>query len=267
MFSKKIGSSKNRVKIIYFILAVFMVILVLRTPIDKFIEGMGMLVLPIKTKIYQASNSIKSSLQSIANYNKMVKENKKLKFQLAKNRQLLARFKHVETENDRLRALLEMKQEKRLDFMVANISFRDGFSVYSEMYIDKGSKQGIKKNMVVLNNENLLGRVKEVYSDSSLVELVTKTDIYTSVLDQNNKNLSILKGVNSKQLELEYITVDSDTKEGDEVYTSGLSDIYPKGIYVGKIKEVVEDKNRLFKKVVLELPYNIFDINEVIILK
>ena len=114
-------------------------------------------------------------------------------------------YEHVETENDRLRALLEMKQEKGLDFMVANISFRDGFSVYSEMYIDKGSEQGIKKNMVVLNNENLLGRVKEVYSDSALVELITKTDIYTSVLDQNNKNLSILKGANSKQLELEYI--------------------------------------------------------------
>ncbi len=267
MFSRKIGSSKNRLKLLYYIIAAFMLILVLRTPIDSVLGFANRMVLPVKAKIYQGSSQIKGTFQNMRHFSDILEENKKLKFELSKSIQLTSRLKDIEAENNRLRSLLDIKKTRAPEFIAANISFRDGFSVYSEMYIDKGYDQGIKKDMVVLNEDKLLGRVKEVYQDNSLVELISKTDIYTSVLDQDNKSLSILKGTNSKLLEMEYITVDSDVHSGEKVYTSGLSDIYPKGIYVGNIKEIVGNDKQLFKKVLLELPYNIFDVNEVIILK
>jgi rod shape-determining protein MreC len=267
MFSRKIGSSKNRLKLAYYIIAVFMIILIFRTSIDKVRVFVNMGVMPVKIKIYELGVKVKNSVHNISYFSEIVVQNKELKFELNKNIQLVSKMEELEKENERLRGLLDIKKEGRLDFIAAKISFRDGFSVYNEMYVSKGANDGIKKNMVVLYEKNLLGRVKEVYENASLVELITKNDIYTSVLDQNNKNLSILKGTNSKHLDLEYITIDSEVRVGDEIYTSGLSDIYSKGIYVGRIKEIVQNENHLFKKVVVELPYNIFDVNEVIILK
>lgn len=119
--------------------------------------------------------------------------------------------------------------------------------------------------MVVMAGKDLLGRVSKIYKDYSLVELVTKGDVYTSVLSYKNEVLGVLKGENSELMTMESVSVDKNIEVGEEIYTSGISDIYPKGIYVGRVESIGESKNQLFKDIKIVQDFNIFDINEVII--
>ena len=107
----------------------------------------------------------------------------------------------------------------------------------------------------------------EYIAASSGSELLTKNDIYTSVLSGKHEVLGVLKGNNSDIMTLDNVSVDKELEVGEKLYTSGISDIYPKGLYIGEIAEIKESKDQLFKEVTVKQNFNIFDLNEIIIIE
>ena len=105
------------------------------------------------------------------------------------------------------------------------------------------------------------------YKDKAIVELISKSGKYTSIVVGGQKHLAILKGNNSNKLSIENIETDANIKNGDKIYTSGIGELYPKDFYIGQVSKVETKKEDLFKKIELVLPYNIFELNEVMVLK
>lgn len=262
---KKTGGPKKRLA--HYLLFIVLILLIFRGPLEGMKEGIGKVFFPAKSIIYTRTNDIKDGIKNLKNYNKAMTENKKLKLEVARMDILRNRNEYLEDENTRLRGLLNMKVKTKQSFKVAKVSFRDSITYHENIYIDLGSNQGIRENMVVLSEKNLIGRVKEVYEENSLVELLTKGDIYTSVLSGKNEVLGVLKGNNSDILTLDNVSVDKELEVGEKLYTSGISDIYPKGIYIGKIAEIEESKDQLFKEITVKQDFNIFDLNEIIIIE
>ncbi|MEZ7820728.1 MAG: rod shape-determining protein MreC, partial [Patescibacteria group bacterium] len=177
------------------------------------------------------------------------------------------RLKDIDKENKRLRDLLELKQRKEYDFTVAKVSFRDPQNIYSLLYIDKGEKDGIKKDMVVLNKNMLLGKITEVNYDNAKVEIITKKGNNTSVITEDGNNLAVLRGEGNSTMTLEYLVAEVKVKKGDMIVTSGISDIYPRNIFVGKISDGKDNGDNLFKTEEIKIPYSILSVEEVVILK
>lgn len=258
---------KRRKRIVSGILTLIALIFIFRFTLNNLTTVLNGLLLPVKILAYQVSRSSKETFDNLKDINAILNENKVLKQENYALKLENFKLNNMKEENKRLKDLLDMKQEENIDFSIANISFRDPLSVYDEFFINKGKKDGIQEEMIVLNKDTLLGKVKKVYETNSVVELITKNDIYTSILIGEGSHLGVLKGVNSEELTVEYITNDTEVKVGDKVITSGVSDVYPKGLYLGDIISVKNAEDYLYKEIKMKLPYNIFEIYEVVILK
>lgn len=171
----------------------------------------------------------------------------------------------VKKENDELKQLLDIPFSLT-DFTLINASVIRRNSVYwmEEITINKGKNDGIEKNQIVINKNGMIGKVINSSRDTSIIRLITSFKEPISViindsfklLDVENYNLYI-KGINKQDT----INV------GDQVLTSGLSDLFPKGILIGTIEEIIEENDGVGYTAKVKLSSDINDIKFVSVLK
>lgn len=258
---------KKRRDLFFLIIGTILIIFIIKNQLNLLRAGVNKIVLPVKIFIYKSTESAKHTVKNLQDLNRILKENDVLK---QENYRLKIDHNYIEelqNENKRLKGILDIKNTGSRDFIVANISFKDPLSVYDEFIVNKGTKDGIKENMPVVTKDILIGRIIKVYEDKAIVELISKSEKYTSVVVGASKHLAILKGRNSNKLDVENIETEAPVKVGDKIYTSGIGELYPKDYYIGIVSKVETKKENLFKKVELALPFNIFELNEVIIIK
>ena len=159
--------------------------------------------------------------------------------------------KELEEENNSLKKLLDIK-ENNYDMVTGVVLKRNKW--YESITINKGKKDGIKKNMAVIDSEGLIGKISEVGNNYSVVSLLTNSNNKVAV--NINDYYGILDGYESGYLIVRNIVKDNDIKIGDKVYTNGLGGIYPSGIYIGDVSEIIDDDLELSKVLKLKLNNN-----------
>lgn len=232
--------------------------------------GMGVvnnLLFSIQRKIYEVGNFIDDSKDVATNYKKILEENKKLKDENIKYNLILTQNKILEEENDRLREILELKSESKYEIKVAKVNFRTPTNLYEKFFIDLGTENGIKKDMLVFSQDILVGKISKVYNDYSLVEMITGENFSISAITESGM-LGILKGSDEGDgsLYFEPNSFQGELTVGEEIYTSGISDIYPKGIFLGKISEFDNQEGELFRSIKVKNDMDIVDLKEVLIM-
>jgi rod shape-determining protein MreC len=233
---------------------------------DFFISRTNNLLLPVKIKIYETSNTFKEFFLTFSRVKEISLENEHLKLSLEKQKYLSLDNQNLLEENKQLRKLLELKEKSKYEIIIAQISYIDSLNPYETISINKGKSQGIEKNMAVTSDYGVIGRIKKVYDDYSTVELITSNKSYTSAIDSNGNSLAILRGEGNEILNLEYVVKATNINVGDKIYTSGISDIYKKNLYLGEVISI-DDEDEMFKQIEVELPYNIFNLKNVMIIK
>ena len=233
---------------------------------DFLISKTNNILLPIRLKIYKTTNDFQNAINRIVNIKKISQEKDELKLTLEKQKYISIENKNLLEENMRLRSLLELKEKAKYEMIISQVIYIDSLNPYEEITIDKGKEDGIQHNMAVISNLGLVGRIKKVFSDHSTVELITSSSSHVSTIDGNEKSLSVLSGQGNEILNLEYIVVDEDVKVGDKLYTSGVSDIYAKDIFLGTITSI-DNSDEMFKEITVKLPYKIFNLKNVMVIK
>ena len=132
----------------------------------------------------------------------------------------------------------------------AQVISMDSSSPFNTVIINRGSLDGLSRNMVVLDaSGNLVGRVYKVTLKEATVQLITDDKSGVSVATEEGKGLAVLKGRGELLCELDYsLTRDEDPQEGDTLITTGFDYIYPPGLRVGVVTSVRE-RPELFKQV------------------
>lgn len=199
------------------------------------------------------------------------KENEELK---NKNKDLeykVMEIGRLEKEVSSLKEKLEIKEEfKHFELKYASIIMRDYDNWNETFVIDKGSKDGIEVKMTIIDKNGLVGYVQSVTENTS--KIMTILDPTSSVSSQINTvpKPSLCTGdFELKQrrcLKLINIPIDSEISTGDMVYTSGIGEIYKKGIPIGKIIEVKNKKNDMNRYAVVEPFADIVGLTEIAII-
>lgn len=151
----------------------------------------------------------------------------------------------LETELKELKKLLEL-EEMEYKFIPANVIKRDN-DWYQTLTINKGENNGIKENMAVISNNSLIGKVIKTTNSSSVVKLLSANSndmkVSVTVKTEENEFHGIIDGYleNEGCIQVNNILKIANIEIGDKVYTSGLGGIYPAGIYIGKVVEIMED--------------------------
>lgn len=139
--------------------------------------------------------------------------------------------------------------------------------------IDKGSRDGLEEDMVVVTSDGLLGKISKAYRTSSEVKLITSNDINykisVSVTTNSGDIYAVLNGYDKKSGTIKVTGVDkmSHVEVGNVIKTSGLGGMFPRGIYIGTIKEIKDDKYNLSKTLYVETKQNFDEIHYVTVLR
>ena len=155
----------------------------------------------------------------------------------------------------------------------ATILSRNKSYWFNTLSIDKGKKDGLKKNMAVITSNGLIGKISKVYGYYSEVKLITSNDVNykvsVSIKINNHDNYAILNGYDEDNnlLKVTGVSKTTEAKKGDVVVTSGLGELFPSGIYVGEVEKVTNDKYDLSKTVYIKTNQDFNNIHYVSILK
>lgn len=179
----------------------------------------------------------------------------------------------LEKEIQELKKMLDLnKTLTEYSKVNATVLSRNNNYWFNSITIDKGKKDGIKKDMAVITAEGLVGKISKVSQKSSEVKLLTADDITykTSIVIRVNEkdNYAILNGYDQEKKLLKITSIDKSTEinKGDIVLTSGLGQM-PQGIYIGTVEKTEIDKYNLSKIVYVKSSQDFDDIHYVTILK
>jgi rod shape-determining protein MreC len=167
--------------------------------------------------------------------------------------------------NERLRLLLEFKEQIELPVLPAQVIGEDASSWFRTVVIDKGSQHGVTEGLPVVVAEGVVGQTIQVAPFHSRVLLVTDASSAAAVLVQPTRSRAICRG-KGNHLVLDYALRNDPVNVGDPVVTSGMGGIYPKGLRVGLVSEVSRGEFGLFQAVVVTPSVDFSRLEEVLVL-
>src|SRR5574343_689622 len=193
-------------------------------------------------------------------------ENQELKHTQLATAPNLQRLAQLESENERLRKLLAVKEREKAKGQVAQILYtaRDPFS--RKVIVDKGQQSQIVAGQPAIDEAGVVGQVTRVFPFSSEITLITDKDQAAPVQIVRSGQRSVLFGLGNGQMELRYMPANADVQVGDVLVTSGLDGIYLPGFPVAKVINIERDSAYSFARIFCVPIAGVENFGEVMIL-
>lgn len=266
---------KNKLAVVIIILSVTFLSLIgysVNREKMSFVEnGVGLTINSVQGIFYDGFYKIRDSFKFITNFSKVKTENEELRKINSELQGKALEYDALKGESERLRSMLNFAEKREeYKYIGADIIGASGNNFLDGFIINKGEKHGIKKRMIAMTGEGLVGQVTSVGSNWAIIQCLSNENIAVAALvERTRDNNGIVKGYkdeNNKLLaEIQRLSLDSNIKEGDVIVTSGLGGIYPAGIRIGSVLSVHEDKGEVMKSAIIEPYVDFTKIEEVFI--
>ncbi|MDD4240531.1 MAG: rod shape-determining protein MreC [Smithellaceae bacterium] len=221
---------------------------------------------PVQKFFNAAIGSVKGAWMRYIHLVGLEENNRKLKQRIGELEAQLILYREGYLEAERLKALLSLRNNYPHTFQAARVIGKEQAALSKTLWIDKGQAHGLKPGMPVLAPPGLIGRLTDVSWHSAKVLLLIDENSNVDVLIQRTRVQGIARGAGSRGCVVKYISKIQDVKAGDVVVTSGLSNLFPKGLLVGRISAVDSMGGGLFRQIRL-VPFADFSaLEEVLVL-
>lgn len=202
-------------------------------------------------------------------------ENKELKQQLAEYESLLHELQQLKEDNESLRNILE-KSETIRDYtpIHATVISRSPERWAEQLTLDKGSQAGVEANMAVITEDGMIGKIQKTSSFTSTVQLLTGFDQFNRISamigreDDGEDIFGVIEGFDQETSSLMFNIIEAKEQEiekGELVVSSGMGGLFPAGLVIGTVEEVVPDPYGLTQTARVKPSANMNKINHVII--
>ncbi|MBI4948281.1 rod shape-determining protein MreC [Candidatus Berkelbacteria bacterium] len=250
------------------IVLVILAIILIQLPFFSTFRDKIRIVISTPARIINSSfQSVKSNIKTISNIDTIVKENSELREQLLFTNARIAELQTVLQENIRLREDLKFSQSRpEINLVPAKIVNFSPSGAYQAITIGLGSEDGIKEGQAVISQGFLIGKVKNVSVKTAEVWLLTNRNVITPVRLTNSQTTGLLKG-GIRGLVVDNIPVDTKVAKGELVVTSSLEGLYPEGIAIGEVIDIIHREEEIFITLRISTPINISSITYVFIVK
>lgn len=179
-------------------------------------------------------------------------ENRRLREETVRLKQELTAYREASIANERYKKLLAIKEGSPAQLVVANVVGADLTAWVWSITIDKGLRDGVAADMPVMAGEGIVGRVIEPAVSYSKVLLLTDTKSAIAALVQRTRVQGILKGLGDGTCKLAYVEKSADVAVGDEIITSGMDKLFPKGFLLGKVSFINKGQETdLFQEIIV----------------
>lgn len=208
---------------------------------------------------------VSDSVLSVISVQGLLRENRGLKLEVRNLKDDLERLTEEAREVERLRSLLRLKRDSYPQGLAASVIGRSAELWIQALIINRGTEAGFKSGDYVVNQEGLVGTLKDVGPGSSTVRLVTASDFSLSVLGQQSRDQGVVKGNGAGYLTLKYLRYETQVRVGEKIVTVG-SGPGMKGIPIGEVVSVKQSGTFNYEIVVKPL-VNINRIEDLLVIK
>lgn len=157
--------------------------------------------------------------------------------------ELQERFVELETQNQKLKELLDYTKTQKQQGIVAPIVGRSADHWWQQVTLGRGSKDGIKAGYIVMAPGGLVGQIVSVTSNSSRVLLLSDATSRVGAVVSRSRSMGFIRGQGSNRAVLQFFDKVPDVRRGDALSTSPVSQLFPPGLPLGRVESVNLDKS------------------------
>ncbi|MBI4025513.1 MAG: rod shape-determining protein MreC [Verrucomicrobia bacterium] len=257
------------------LLVVLSILTLFRFPLaERFKEDLSDGFVPFLVFSSRIQGSVRLLSHRFKGYYDLQAENTKLRKDLSELSARVTQVAELERENHNFRAMLDFKDRSELKLISARVIGRDPSNWWNTVQVDRGSLDGITRDMPVLTVEGLVGKTIEVTPNSARILLVVDENCKVSAWLEKSSKFGIvqgnaLAGGGTPQCRMTFVDRSAEVKKNEQVFTSGLGGIFPKGILIGVVSstavETGSGMSTLYQDVVIRPSVDLSQIDEVFI--
>jgi rod shape-determining protein MreC len=223
------------------------------TPFERFFHGFGY--------------NVRHGWSNYIDLRNTRQQNHDLQEQIARLRLEQAALSEDAIQGHRLQALLDFQQHYVASTVAAQVVGTSGNDLSKVLYIDKGSKDGLKPDQAVITPDGIIGKLRDVFPHTAQVLLINDQTSGAGVLLASTRLRAILRGSPTGQIVINNLTPDSRIKVGEQVLSSGGDQVYPRGLPVGTIESINPDPDHQpYTLIQLRPAANLNQLEEVLII-
>jgi rod shape-determining protein MreC len=223
------------------------------TPFERFFHGFGY--------------TVRHGWSNYIDLRNTRQQNRDLQEQIAGLRLEQAALSEDAIQGHRLQALLDFQQHYVASTVAAQVVGTSGNDLSKVLYIDKGSKDGLKPDQAVITPDGIIGKLRDVFPHTAQVLLINDQTSGAGVLLASTRLRAILRGSPTGQIVINNLTPDSRIKVGEQVLSSGGDQVYPRGLPVGTIESIKPDPDHQpYTLIQLRPASNLNQLEEVLVI-
>ena len=234
-------------------------------------NGINTVLTPFKKAASTLSGSISDFVESVTNYSTIKEQKEELENKLNGLERQIAELESYKAENEHLKDVLDIKEHNPSYVPVAASVISKGADNWSELItIDKGSIDGIKYMDTVVTKDGLFGYIYEVGINYSNVATIINSETSVGARVIRSRENGVMEGdfelAKNGYCKLSYIDKDALLSLGDLVETSGLGEVFPQGLLIGRIKDIQLEPHGITKYAVIEPVVKFSEVKQVIVI-
>ena len=157
-------------------------------------------------------------------------------------------------ENQRLRALLDMRDRRGLSARGAQVIYTAADPYSRKLILDQGQLHGLSAGAPVMDENGIVGQITRAYPTVSELTLITDRDHAIPILNTRNglRGVAFGDSEGSDLIELRYLATNADVQEGDLLTTSGIDGVFPPGLPVARVVKVERRSESIFARILCQ---------------
>ena len=191
---------------------------------------------PVLSVLSEPFRQVAAFTNGVTGLSELRAENAQLREENVRLREWYQTALMLESENQSLHALLNVKPDPMHRFITARVVGDSGNAFVKSAIVAAGQDDNVEKGQAVLSGDGLVGRVIEAGNRSARVLLLTDVNSRVPVMVEGSRQKAILSGMNTDRLLLKYLPVDSDIKNGARIVTSGNGGMFMQGLPIGTVE-------------------------------
>ncbi len=211
---------------------------------NPFAEAVMAVFAPVQSALRSTGRFLSDFGYGVMHGRQLREENRRLREQIEALRSAQVGWEELRQENERLRRLLGATQSARPRPLVARVLAVQPSAYFHTLIVARGKADGVRPRMVAATDTGLVGVVYTVTRHTAHVLLITdpNASVGARIQRAESRAVGVCRGRGEDYLVLTFLAKDADVRPGDVVITSGLGGVYPAGIPIGTVEEVMEQR-------------------------
>jgi rod shape-determining protein MreC len=193
-------------------------------------------------------------------------ENERLARRVAELEEENLQYREALVESGHLQRIVEMRGEFETPMRPSQVVGQDVSPWFRSVLLDRGRSRGVRSGMPVVTDRGVVGLVTATTAHAARAMLLLDRESAIDAVVQRSRARGIVRGTGTQELEFVFVVRGDDVQVGDEVITSGVGGVYPKGLRVGTVRAVEADEELLLHTARLEPAVDIGRLEQVFVM-